>query len=580
MATPTADKVIVTHKGALSAKYQPAGLKKIEAALAKLIAADAKRGVLTAVVDLSSKSEAKKEGFAAVPLAKVANAKLHKLAIDKIYAFHNRPAYLMLLGAPDVIPHVPLRNPLHSDGQADPDATVPSDLPYACDVTYGVDARKFIAPTRVLGRLPDVVGSIEEDYLVGLIETAAGYKDRPLADYDSYFGLSAKVWQESTAESLDKLFGAHTKLQLSPPVLFPTKAPGQLDSLLHFINCHGGENLAAFYGQKDDDSPTVAALDFSQLNGKIKEGTVASVECCYGAQLFDPDTVDGSLGICNTYLREKAYGFFGSSTIAYGPADGNELADLVCRFFLEHVREGASLGRACLQARLDYAQSLNGTITGTDLKTLAQFNLLGDPAITPVQADASPKTAKTVGIAKLATKGLTGAAAVAHSASRVDRFSRDDRRDWLRKYSGLLASAANCVGEARVDTALNAAAKGIRLPANTSADDRNVGERLRELTKEMKLESPTVLLFAMEGVDLGGAAKTTKSFMKGFAKTSGPSSTATAGQRVHVVMERTPIKGDTPAGSEAAEAGESVRIRGFEAVELDGMLKVRKFVSR
>ena len=58
--------------------------------------------------------------------------------------------------------------------------------------------------------------------------------------------------------------------------------------------------------------------------------------------------------MCNTYLANKAYGYFGSSTIAYGPSTTNDQADLMCQSFLKQVLAGASLGRAALQARLDY----------------------------------------------------------------------------------------------------------------------------------------------------------------------------------------------------------------------------------
>src|SRR5687768_17306118 len=95
------------------------------------------------------------------------------------------------------------------------------------------------------------------------------------------------------------------------------------------------------------------------------------------------------MGICSAYLAGKAYAFFGSSTIAYGPADTNDNADLICQFFLRRVVTGASVGRAALEARQQFAQQ-TGELSPADLKTLAQFNLLGDPSVTPVAASAPP----------------------------------------------------------------------------------------------------------------------------------------------------------------------------------------------
>jgi hypothetical protein len=97
------------------------------------------------------------------------------------------------------------------------------------------------------------------------------------------------------------------------------------------------------------------------------------------------------MGICSTYLENKAYGFFGSTTIAYGPPDGNGAADLICQFFVLQVLGGASLGRAALEARQQFIAA-EPQLDPPDLKTLAQFILLGDPSIHPVSVPKS-KTA-------------------------------------------------------------------------------------------------------------------------------------------------------------------------------------------
>ena len=104
-------------------------------------------------------------------------------------------------------------------------------------------------------------------------------------------------------------------------------------------------------------------------------------------------------GIANTYLKSGAYGYLGSTTIAYGPAKGNGSADLICQYFLKSVCDGASLGRAALEAQQKFA-SQSAELDPIDLKTLAQFVLLGDPSIHPVKSASSgmPKTLKTRGL--------------------------------------------------------------------------------------------------------------------------------------------------------------------------------------
>ena len=84
----------------------------------------------------------------------------------------------------------------------------------------------------------------------------------------------------------------------------------------------------------------------------------AGMECCYGGELYDPLLLSSrQAGICNTYLAGKAYGYFGSGPIAYGPAEGNGSADLLCQYFLRRVLAGSSLGRAALEARQEFAQA-------------------------------------------------------------------------------------------------------------------------------------------------------------------------------------------------------------------------------
>ena len=89
------------------------------------------------------------------------------------------------------------------------------------------------------------------------------------------------------------------------------------------------------------------------------------------------------MGICNAYLAEKAYGYFGSTTIAYGPDDHNDNADLICQYYFKHLFSGSSSGRAALQARLDFIAA-RSPLDPYNAKTLGQYILIGDPSIHPV----------------------------------------------------------------------------------------------------------------------------------------------------------------------------------------------------
>ena len=133
------------------------------------------------------------------------------------------------------------------------------------------------------------------------------------------------------------------------------------------------------------------ALDSKDVRGRIREGTVAAVECCYGAELYDSVTLELPTSICQTYMAQKAYGYFGSTTIAYGPAEGNGAADLITQYFLLEVQAGHSLGLAALKAQQRYVEQVN-ELDPIDLKTLAQFYLLGDPSVQPVKVASATRT--------------------------------------------------------------------------------------------------------------------------------------------------------------------------------------------
>ncbi len=381
--SPMTDKLIVTHGGALRRKYGAAGYREIRAAIRRLIAADRRRGLAAKLVLLDdARAMRVRRGK---PLVDPGDFEAAKAAIDAAYRAES-PDYLLIVGAPDVVPHQPLANPLF-DPPDEPDRIAWSDLPYACAGRYDTDIASFTGPTRVVGRLPDLRGATtaaEASHLIGLLDTAAGHRSRSPDDYAGHFALSAKTWATSSARNLFAIFGRRDGLRTSPPS-GPRFSPAALAPLSHFINCHGNEGSPEFQGQSGKRYPI--ALTTRSIDGRIAPGTVAAVECCYGAQVYAAALIGVDPPICQSYLAQGAYGYFGSTTIAYGESAAMVAADLIVQYFLLEVLDGASLGRAALRARQRYVREMVD-LDPTDLKTLAQFVLLGDPSIHPVDADA------------------------------------------------------------------------------------------------------------------------------------------------------------------------------------------------
>ena len=177
------DKIIVTNRRALTAKYGTAGLDQIRTAVAALIDADAKRGIKGRLVFLDDGRSMQHSGGHEVTDA--TNPRQNKAAIDGIFRKEN-PEYLMILGAPDVVPHQDFANPLFGE-TGDPDAVAYGDLPYACDVPYSRDIARFKGPTRVVGRLSNLTGAEEPSHLLALLAHATSHGTRDVGDYRSYF---------------------------------------------------------------------------------------------------------------------------------------------------------------------------------------------------------------------------------------------------------------------------------------------------------------------------------------------------------------------------------------------------------
>ena len=440
------DKLVVTNRAALTAKYGTVGFKRIEAALSAARDADHARGLSSRRVLLDRPPK----GIATV--ADRSDAGATKAAVDALVGALT-PLYVMILGGPDVVAQPLLRNPTNDD-----DASVPSDLPYACAAAPGTNPTAFVGPSRVVGRLPDALGADDPDALIHAITVAAGWKARPSAQLLPIFGISADPWKISTRLSVQHLPGAANTVHLSPPE-GPVWPPRDFKARLHFVNCHGADTDPHWFGQRGSSYPV--AVDADLVASAVTPGTVVAAECCYGAQHYDPSLAGGHRGVALSYLAGGAYGVFASSTLAYGPASAMGSADLLTRYFLASVLEGASLGRAALEARLRFVQE-QGELDPIDLKTLVQFDLLGDPSIHPMvppPGTSHPKAAKAVGRGGLAappapgepdrSRAVSRRATLAALGAAVDRsVARTDPRP--QRAAGI--SLARVAGAADVAT--------------------------------------------------------------------------------------------------------------------------------
>lgn len=385
MSATQFDKLLVTHSGALRRKYGSSGAAEVREALDALVEADAGRGLKTRVLLLDNTLSMR-----AIKSARVADGDWVAAvrAVDLAFTRY-LPSYVALVGATDVVPQARVGNPFAGLG-ADTDSYVPSDLPYACDLpdtwtgpASGMfDPAELLAVTRVVGRIPDLVGEADPAMLLAALETATSYSQRRATSYHRVFALTAAAWRGSTTQSVALLPGPTPTVQLSPPAQDGwTKAT--LSPRVHLVNCHGGDTTPDWFGQATGGAIDTVALTPESISGRIRAGTVVAAECCYGAMHMAPAGLGERIPLLWAYLSSGGYAAVGSSTTSYGPADGNGQADLICRYVLEGIATGASSGRAMLDARQRFIRE-SGAMAPEDLKTLVQFDLLGDPSLQAV----------------------------------------------------------------------------------------------------------------------------------------------------------------------------------------------------
>ena len=438
MATKTLSrKIVVTNRSALQGKYGSSGVTAIEKAIKRLAAADAKRGFATRLVFLDTAA------LGAARVVDPTDPAENKAAIDAVVK-KQRPEYLVILGSHDVVPYQDLKNKLHdpADPESDPDRFVGSDLPYACDTPYSQDVTRFLGPTRVVGRIPDLTGAGTPAYLLAQLKAIVAATTRPRPQ--SAFAISARVWTKSTKMSVRNILGAVPVVNISPKA-GPKFRKAQFQERVHFVNCHGNQADHTFSGEGPPERYSTA-MDARKLDG-VGAGTVAAFECCYGADLYDPHGLP-SMSIANRYLAKRAAGVLASTTIAYGPEDDNANADVICQIFIEQTLRGASLGRALLESRLAYVRG-QSVVDPYDEKTLAQFVLLGDPSLHPFSEAEKPKT-KT-----------------SESAKAMEHAARLQRRVRLAKMGERLSRESSYTVPARSAKATAGALRSKRLASAT-----------------------------------------------------------------------------------------------------------------
>jgi hypothetical protein len=404
-------KLSVTVKHRLKCKYGAVKLKRIRTAIRAWIKADALRGIRTEHVEVDDSPAMKKHGLEPVKLVDGKATPLDiKRAIDRLWKkITPTPDYLVLFGGCDIVPMFVVANPFDPRGDNDSlfpqqREKVPTDNPYASSLPFrSSDRRSYLVPDRVIGRIPDRVGSRDPAWLVRYLNSATKSQPESVDRYMKTYAICTYRASRAGDKCMKYIARPDSKLLLSPPTKdYWRSANHRLSARLHIIKCHGSPGDPKLYGQKWNHYPY--AMNTHTLRTYLKPATVVATMCCYGAQIFSPaKAVDrtpkalakalrvepkrGGWPLASTYLRDGALGFVGPTVTTYAGDSEMMSADWIVAAYLNGILGGASIGRAFQESKQDYLRWLNqqGQAPGIDEElTLIEYVLLGDPSITPV----------------------------------------------------------------------------------------------------------------------------------------------------------------------------------------------------
>ena len=454
-------KLSVTVKFCLEDKYRSkTKLKRIRSVIKDWIKADAKRGICTVHVEVDNPADAVMKKHR-VPPVKLVDGKTTaseiKRVVDALWKPLS-PQYLVLFGGDDIVPMFRVDHPFDDrlgGNQRSADWSqeeVLTDNPYASSLPFrsknrrslrwtNSNRRSYLVPDRIIGRIPDRIGSQDPTWFVGYLTTAKEWEAIPVGRYTETYAICSYEERQAAEKCMKYIARPDAKLLASPPAKDSWRsARERLSARLHMIKCHGSPRHPEFFGKRSND--TADAITSATLIRRVKSATVVGTTCCYGAHIFSPREASdrmskacakelnakpklglkvlargprakpkrGGWPLASTYLREGALGFVGATITTFAGNSKMNWADWIVAGYLNSILGGASIGRAFLESKQDYSRWINqqGQSHGPeDDMTLLAYVLLGDPSITPVTYR-SLKPGPTIDFAKidLATEEL------------------------------------------------------------------------------------------------------------------------------------------------------------------------------
>jgi len=313
---------------------------------------------------------------------------IHQKILEKISTSSQKKIqYVCLIGDWDNVPPFRVPAPEPSDPYDD-DKFCQSDAFYGCISGYNEADIQTAIPQLYVGRIPSI--SVE-------IVTKTLFAKLDEIDVRASFSLavSAQAWKIPTQTIVNHFLGtpAIDRLAEDPKtgiaeessvLLCPAwyeaelkeampKCVSKPNSVILF-NVHGGPDEPYWTGQPQNAREYPKIFEPKTVDN-YNSALVVS-EACYGGALEYP-----SISIVESFFEKNGISFVGSSTIAYGNPQTEDIfaADVIALTYLQCLGEGKTAGQSLNEAKKKVFSMMDPLSQFESKKTILSFNLFGTP---------------------------------------------------------------------------------------------------------------------------------------------------------------------------------------------------------
>lgn len=300
-----------------------------------------------------------------------------RVAIGNVLRGLGQGLKLLIVGGDSVLPYWSVPNPV-TDRSIDPDPFVLTDNPYGMALDASPDPGLAFTPPIAIGRVCTGSGDTAASMCTLIDNMIVNHTHRVVRG--GYVEITNRAWINSSAFVTSALAGPGRVL-ICPNDAVTAANTSVLDCSTVYCNLHGFSNGSSWNGS-DPVRGFVPAVTPDSFDARFVSGSFVYTEACYGVQTVGRPT-SGSCAL--KLLQCGAAAVFGSTGLAFGSATEQPQdlldADALTRAFFELAEGGATIGDSVVGARQEFA---DGGLDGYRMKTLLQFQILGDPTLVAI----------------------------------------------------------------------------------------------------------------------------------------------------------------------------------------------------